>query len=71
MARKKAKTQEDPWAYYRSIQLTPEEKAEIREELRKAAEEAARNGVYEKLLALAGTVQLDMDDLIEARKDRD
>ena len=71
MARKKGKTQEDPWAYYRSIQLTPEQKAEIHDELREAADQAARNGVYEKLLAFAGKVQLDMDDLIEVRKDRD
>jgi hypothetical protein len=74
MARaKKKEPQEKPvdsWEYYESIQLTPEQKAAAREELKKAAEEAARNGVYERLLGLMGTVhvQYDIDKL---REDRD
>lgn len=71
MARKKAKTEaaEDPWAYYRSIQLTPEQKAEARAEMEKAAEEAARNGVYEQFLELVGKVKFDVD-LDQLREDR-
>jgi hypothetical protein len=71
MARKKAKADEDPWAYYRSIQLTPKEKAELRVELERRVEEARRNGVYEKLLSFAGKVHLDMDDLRRLREDDD
>lgn len=56
MARKKGKKEEDFWARF---ELTPEQKAEAREEMKKAAEEAARNGVYEKLLAMAGKVDID------------
>lgn len=73
MARKKVKVEEpeDHWAYYRSIQLTPEQKAEIRDELRRNAEEAARNGVYERLLALRGKVQLDVDFYRRLREEDD
>jgi hypothetical protein len=59
MARKKAARAQadDPWAYYRSIQLTPEQKAELRARAEKAGEEARRNGVYEQFLALEGKVK--------------
>lgn len=73
MARKKTKAApaEDPWAYYRSIQLTPEQKAEARAEMEKATEEAARNGAYERALSLIGNLHLDMEDLKDVREDRD
>jgi hypothetical protein len=73
MARKKAArdSAEDAWAYYRSIQLTPEQKAAARAEAEKVAEEAFRNGVYERALALIGNLHLDREDLEELRKDRD
>lgn len=74
MGRKKANVEEAPedvWAHYRSIQLTPEQKAEARARMELEAEEAARNGVYEGLLALAGKVHLDMDDLRSLREDDD
>ncbi len=73
MARAKKKEKDVEWTpseYYWSIQLTPEQKAAAREELKKAAEEAARNGVYERLLDLMGKVHLDLN-IDELREDRD
>ena len=73
MGRKKIKPEGEPfdhWAYWQSIQLTPEQKAELRAETEKAAEEARENGTYEKVLSLIGKVHFDMDDIKEARKDR-
>jgi hypothetical protein len=73
MAKRKAKPvddPEDPWAYYRSIQLTPEQKAAARKRLDEQCEEAARNGVYEQFLALEGKVKFDLD-IDELREDRD
>lgn len=74
MARKKAKAadeREDPWAYYRSIQLTPEQKAAARKQMEEDAAEAARNGVYEQFLALRGKVHFDLDYLRRLREDDD
>lgn len=71
MARKKAKPEEEPFdyfAYWQSIQLTPEQKAGLRARGEKRAEEARQNGVYEKVLSLVGKVHLDMEDIREARK---
>jgi len=62
--------EDDPFAEWRAIQLTPEQKAEARAELRKLLDEVAATGAYEKLLALRGKVHLDLD-LEELRKDRD
>lgn len=73
MGRKKIKPEEEPfdhWAYWQSIQLTPEQKAAAREEAQKLVDEAGRNGVYEKVLSLVGKVHLDMDDLREVRKSK-
>jgi hypothetical protein len=73
MARKKAKPEEEPldhFAYWRSIQLTPEQKAELRARAEKQVEEARRTGVYERVLSLVGNVHLDMDDIREARKSK-
>ena len=60
----------DPWEHWKSIQLTPEQKAEARAELEKLAAEAARKGVYEALRQLRGKVHLDLD-MEELRRDRD
>ncbi|HEU4887484.1 MAG TPA: hypothetical protein VFV49_06335 [Thermoanaerobaculia bacterium] len=73
MGRKKAKPEQEPfdhWAYYQSIQLTPEQKAAARAELQKKVDEASRNGVYEQIRALRGKVHLDMDDIREVRKSK-
>lgn len=73
MAHKKAKPEDeplDPWAYYQSIQLTPEQKTAARAEMQKLVDEAARNGVYENIRGLVGKVQFDMDDLREVRKSK-
>ena len=69
MARKKAAAavRDDLSARY---QLTPEQKIQAREEMRRTAEEAARNGVYEKVRALRGTVRLEYD-VEELRRDHD
>ena len=43
------RTAEEEEAYYRSIQLTPEQKAELRAEAKKNCERAAAAGVYKRL----------------------
>jgi hypothetical protein len=60
----------DPFAEWRAIQLTPEQKAAARAESQKLIDKAAEEGAYEELLALQGKVNLDLD-LEELRKDRD
>ena len=73
MARKKLKPQEAPdddWAFYKSIQLTPEQKAAARKELEAQSEEAARNRIWERFLELEGKVHFDID-VDELREDRD
>lgn len=73
MGRKKAKTEEepfDPLERWRSIQLTPEQKATLRAQSEKLGEEARRNGVYQQVIALRGKVHLDMDDIREVRKSK-
>lgn len=70
MGQKKPKPVEespDPLAYYKSIQVTPEERAKGRAEMLERIEEARRNGVYENIISLRGKVHLDMEDLLEAR----
>lgn len=74
MTRKKAKPAEtpfDPWKAWLELQLTPEQKAEARARTEAQSEEAARNRVWEQFLELEGKVHLDMDDVREAREDRD
>ena len=73
VARPKTKPEEQPFdhfAYWQSIQLTPEQKAELRARAEARAAEARRNGVYEKVLSLVGKVHLDMDDIREVRKSK-
>ena len=73
MGRKKVQPEEktfDPFGRWRSIQLTPEQKAELRAQSEKLGEEARRNGVYQQLIALRGKVHLDMDDIREVRKSK-
>jgi hypothetical protein len=71
MTRGEKKGSTDLWDYYQSIQLTPEQKAASRERLKIQAEEAARNGVYERFLALRGKVHLDVDFYRKLREDED
>jgi hypothetical protein len=42
--------EEDHWAHYRSIQLTPEQVAEGRARVQKEIDRARAEGVYEKLI---------------------
>lgn len=49
-------TVDELWARYSAMQLTPEQKAEARARMREKADEAARNGFYEDLLAMRGKV---------------
>jgi len=60
----------EPSEEWKAIQLTPEQKAELRAELQKRVDAAAAAGVYERLWELRGTVNLDLD-LEELRRDRD
>ncbi|HEX7154872.1 MAG TPA: hypothetical protein VF618_25555 [Thermoanaerobaculia bacterium] len=71
------KTQADPpepkpdsLEYYRSIQLTPAQQAELRARTEAKARSAIDAGVFEQVLALVGKVQFDMGDLAAVRKDR-
>jgi len=60
----------DIWKRYLALQLTPEQKAELRQRAEAEMERARREGVYERLLALRGKVHLEYD-IDELRKDRD
>ena len=60
----------DIWKRYLALQLTPEEKAQMRQRAETVMEQARKEGVYEKLLALRGKVHLQYD-VEELRKDRD
>jgi hypothetical protein len=62
--------EDDHWAHYRSIQLTPEQVAAARARLQKEIDKARAAGVYEELLKWEGKVHWDID--IDAlREDRD
>jgi hypothetical protein len=60
----------EPSEEWKRIQLTPEQKAELRAELQKRVDAAAATGVYERLLELRGKVKWNLD-LEELREDRD
>lgn len=70
MARAKKKEEFDPWEYYRSIQLTPEQKAEARAEAQKEVDRAAREGFYEEIAKWRGKIKWSTT-LEELRKDDD
>lgn len=48
------------WSEYQRLQLTPEEKALARAETAERVEQARRDGVYERVLEMRGTVQWSM-----------
>jgi len=54
-----------------SLDLTAEEKTAAREELQKSADEAARNGVYERFRELRGKVRVDVDFYTRLREEDD
>jgi hypothetical protein len=60
----------DPFARWRAIQLTPEQKAALRAEAEEQARKAAAAGAYERFAELRGKVKWDLD-LEELRKDRE
>ena len=52
---KKQKTAaEEAWEQYQAIQLTPEQKAELRAELQKKIDAARAAGVYERIAEMRG-----------------
>jgi hypothetical protein len=61
---------EDHWAHYRSIQLTPEQVAASRARLQKDIDRARAAGVYEGLMKWKGKVhwEIDIDALREDRE---
>ena len=65
-----ADDEEDHWAHYRSIALTPEQVAEGRAELQKEIDKARAAGVYEELLKWEGKVHwaIAIDELREDRE---
>jgi hypothetical protein len=65
-----SKVTEDPFAEWRAIQLTPEQKAEARAEAEEKAREAAAAGAYERFAELRGKVRWDLD-LEQLRADRE
>jgi hypothetical protein len=75
MTRAKRKPAEEPaddlWAFYQSIQLTPEQKAAARKRLEEQTEDVARSGVAELFLELEGKVHLDLDFYRKLREDDD
>ena len=60
----------EPSEEWKAIQLTPEQKAELRAIMQKKIERARAEGVYERLMELRGKVKWDLD-LEELRRDRD
>lgn len=56
MARKK-KAEEDPWARYFAIQLTPEQKAAARAEVQQQIDRAKADGVYDRVRDIVGKVR--------------
>jgi hypothetical protein len=65
-----ADKEDDHWAHYRSIQLTPEQVAAGRARLQKEIDKARAAGVYEGLMKWKGRVHWDID--IDAlREDRE
>jgi hypothetical protein len=62
--------QEDPWARYERMKLTPKQVAEGRARLQKEIDRARAAGVYEELLKWEGKVHWDID-IDELREDRD
>jgi hypothetical protein len=69
-ARTKKTAAEEAWEHYRSIQLTPEQKAVARAKVQERIDCARADGVYERMMELRGKVHLDLD-LDELREDRD
>jgi hypothetical protein len=67
---KQQEPQSDIWKRYLALQLTPTQKAELRERAEAEMQRAREEGVYEKLLELRGKVHLEYD-IEELRKDRD
>ncbi|HEX8255527.1 MAG TPA: hypothetical protein VF846_20470 [Thermoanaerobaculia bacterium] len=60
-----------PWAAYRRVELTAEQKAVARAEAMPRGEEAARQGLYRQVLAMRGHVQLDSAFYRRLREDED
>jgi hypothetical protein len=58
------------WQQYLALQLTPEQKAELRKRAEAEMERARREGVYERLMKLRGKVHLEYN-IDELREDRD
>lgn len=65
-----ANVTEDPFAKWKAIQLTPEQKAEARARAEEKARKAAAAGAYERFAELRGKVRWDLD-LEELRRDRE
>ncbi|HEU4887483.1 MAG TPA: hypothetical protein VFV49_06330 [Thermoanaerobaculia bacterium] len=51
---------EELWDEYQAIQLTPEQKAAARRRAEERAEQASRDGTYERVREIAGTVKWSM-----------
>jgi len=68
--KKEQVAERDPFEEWKAIQLTPEQKAELRARAEEKARKAAAAGAYERLLELRGKVEWDLD-LDELRKDRE
>ena len=79
MSRMKFKPEQlpdDPWERWKAMQLTPEEKAELRRLTQIDIDRARAEGVYERLLALRGKVKFsltyeEMADKVPHDDDRD
>ena len=56
-AKKEKSPSELRWEQYFAMQLTPEQKAEARREAFELGQQAKRDGVYDRLFEIAGTVK--------------
>lgn len=61
-AKKKKSEEEDAWAYYRSIQLTPEERAELKAQAQMEIDRARAEGAYTRLAAMRGKIKWQLSD---------
>jgi hypothetical protein len=71
-----AELPDDPWERWKAVQLTDEERAELRRMTQIEIDRARASGVYERLLALRGKVKFsltyeEMADKVPNDDDRD
>lgn len=59
------------WELYERLRVPPEQRAAARAELERQSDEAARNGVYERLLSARGKFAIDPEFYRKLREEDD